>query len=130
MKRTVLLAAYRLDVLQTVPITLQLAGIEVEVVESGLEALRRTRSLLPDLVIIDPALPDIDGATVADILRRLPSTASITTVLLDSASTAESSPFNRTQLLLQMANILSLCCHPRKMPAEIGDPDALLEPAL
>jgi hypothetical protein len=39
MKRTVLLAAYRLDVLQTVPITLQLAGIEVEVVESGLEAL-------------------------------------------------------------------------------------------
>jgi CheY-like chemotaxis protein len=117
MKWTVLLAADRLDVLQTLPVTLKLAGLKVVVVESGLDAIRQAQSVRPDLIILDPVLPDMDGSTATDILRRLPSTARIPTMLLRPAliPAAEhkggdsEAPYNRTELLLQIAHVLALC---------------------
>jgi len=43
-------------------------GYEVEVAHSGEEALAKAQSRLPDLVILDLMLPDIDGV---DVCRRL-----------------------------------------------------------
>lgn len=47
---------------------LEAHGYQVEHVATGAEALARLRSSTPDLVVLDLALPDIDGL---DILRRL-----------------------------------------------------------
>jgi len=105
MKRTVLLASARMDVLETLPITLKLAGLKVVVVESGLDAIRKARSGWPELIILDLTLPDMDGSTAADILRRLPSTATIPTVLLRGAETS----FSGAELLHQIGQALSLC---------------------
>ena len=112
MKRTILMAACRQDVLQTLPVTLRLAGARILVVKSGLDAIRRARSDRPDLVILDSMLPDMDGSTAADILRRLPSTIGIPTILLQpcSAPAADAEPpYNRTELLLQVAQVMALC---------------------
>jgi len=117
MKRTVLLAAYRLDVLKTVPVSLQLAGLKLIVVETGLEAIRRARSELPDLVLLDPELPDIDGATVSGILQRLPSTAGIPIIVLRTVPSYEltefgaeaAAPESGAPLLLQVAHVLKVC---------------------
>ena len=117
MKRTVLLGADRLDILETLPVTLKLAGLKVVVVESGLDAIRQAQSARPDLILLDPVLPDMDGSTAADILRRLPSTARIPTLLLRPAlilAAGDREPDaaaadNRTALLLQVAHVLALC---------------------
>ena len=111
MKRTVLLASCRVDVLATLPVTLKLAGLKVIVVDSGLDAIRKARSGWPDLIILDSTLPDMDGSTAADILRRLPSTADIPNVLLRATANhaGHEAGCNRTDLLLQVANVLSLC---------------------
>jgi two-component system cell cycle sensor histidine kinase/response regulator CckA len=52
---------------------LQLDGIEVDVASCGLEAAARIESFVPDAVVLDVDLPDIDGFTVHDeIARRWP----------------------------------------------------------
>ncbi len=133
MKRSVLLVAYRLDILQTVPITLKLAGVKVKVVESGLDAIRQARSSAPDLVVLDAVLPDMDGATVADILRRLPSTAEIPIVLLRPSPNEEGASgrasFNRSELLLQVAEVLSMCRGPEnnRLRGEMAEAPSLSE---
>jgi len=115
MKRIVLLAASRMDVLKTLPVTLKLAGVKVVVVQSGLESIRQAQSARPDLIILEPALPDMDGVTAAEILRRLPSTAAIPMILLRMPAMEEEAPYNRTELLLEVARALALC---QEMPAE------------
>jgi CheY-like chemotaxis protein len=109
MKSAVLLASSRTDVLETLPITLKLAGLDVLIARSGLDAIRQARSGWPHLIILDSTLPDMDGSTAADILRRLPSTAEIPSILLRNSESSSASPHNRTALLQQIAHVLSLC---------------------
>jgi hypothetical protein len=58
----------------------------------------------------------MDGETLVDILRRLPSTAGLRTLLLKSRqpqplsiSDAECAPLNSSNLLAQVALALALC---------------------
>ncbi|MDG4858881.1 response regulator [Streptomyces sp. T-3] len=50
--------------------TLQLAGLDVTPVASGVEALNAACAGAADLVVLDVALPGLDGHEVARILRR------------------------------------------------------------
>jgi len=45
------------------------AGYEVEVAHDGLEALKKGRSLDPDLIILDVMLPRMDGFKVCRLLK-------------------------------------------------------------
>ena len=65
---------------------------EVLSANSGTEALTRARCESPDVILLDLLLPDLDGLTVCQILRRLPSTRE-TPVFLLSAVTSEESQF-------------------------------------
>src|SRR6201997_4516038 len=49
---------------------LSLAGYEVWLTESGAGALSEIGSSLPDAVVLDVGLPDIDGLEVCRLLRR------------------------------------------------------------
>jgi two-component system, OmpR family, response regulator QseB len=49
---------------------LELAGYEVRLTESGAGALSEVSSSLPDAVVLDVGLPDIDGLEVCRLLRR------------------------------------------------------------
>jgi two-component system, OmpR family, response regulator MprA len=49
---------------------LSLAGYEVVLTESGAGALSEVNSSLPDAVVLDVGLPDIDGLEVCRLLRR------------------------------------------------------------
>lgn len=61
-------------------------GFEVETARNGQEALRLARTFQPALIILDLALPDLDGFSVCDVLRKLPETARTPIVLLSSHS--------------------------------------------
>jgi two-component system response regulator MprA len=49
---------------------LTLAGYDVRLAESGSEALSEVSSSVPDAVVLDVGLPDLDGLEVCRLLRR------------------------------------------------------------
>ena len=49
---------------------LQLAGYEVQLAEGGAQALASAASTIPDAIVLDIGLPDIDGLEVCRLLRR------------------------------------------------------------
>jgi two-component system alkaline phosphatase synthesis response regulator PhoP len=61
------------------------AGYRVSTARSGDEALRRLRSVTPDLVVLDLGLPDIDGLDVARTVRQ----ASAVPIIMLTARTDE-----------------------------------------
>jgi two-component system alkaline phosphatase synthesis response regulator PhoP len=74
------------DMLELVSFNLKAEGFEVCTAANGPEALNRARAMLPDLIVLDLMLPDLDGVAVCEILRRLPSTAAIPVIMLTAWS--------------------------------------------
>jgi signal transduction histidine kinase len=68
--------------LSTLAVALREAGYEVETTASGQEGLRRAYELLPDLILCDVRMPDIEGPTVLQALRVDPATADLQVVLM------------------------------------------------
>ena len=56
---------------------LELQGCEVVLASNGVQGLHLARSQLPDVVLLDLMLPDLDGFSVCQILRSQPSTRDI-----------------------------------------------------
>ena len=65
---------------------LQKAGFAIATATDGIEALKKVRSLAPDLTLLDLMLPELDGFSVCEILRRDPDTASIPIIMLTALS--------------------------------------------
>jgi DNA-binding response OmpR family regulator len=65
---------------------LSMAGFLVEEARSGFEALRRLDSAPPDLVVLDLALPGVDGFTVRYELAAQAHTRSIPIVIVTGSS--------------------------------------------
>ncbi len=59
-------------------------GYEIDVANSGEEALVKTRERLPDLVISDVTMPGMDGFTLCDKLKSSESTRDVPVILLTS----------------------------------------------
>jgi DNA-binding response OmpR family regulator len=72
-----------------VELRLRRAGFDVTVATDGREALRLALSESPDLVVLDVAMPELDGLSVLDQMRTNGSTRETPVVLL-SASAQES----------------------------------------
>ena len=64
--------------------------IDVEVAEAGnaAEAMQRVAEQTPDVIVLDVALPDVDGITLCKRLRALPAMAEVPIVLLTGDSSA------------------------------------------
>jgi pilus assembly protein CpaE len=75
--------------LKLVSATLTNAGYEVYTAESGQEALARVNQILPDLVILDVMMPEMDGYEVCRSLRKNPITAHIPIMMLTAHDTLE-----------------------------------------
>jgi two-component system, OmpR family, KDP operon response regulator KdpE len=67
------------DVLELDRVSLEERGFLVSAAADGEEALRRTRDDLPDLVLLDLRLPDLDGF---DVLRQLRAASTVPVILL------------------------------------------------
>src|SRR5580658_6133903 len=109
MQKRILVAA---DAAESIPITLQLAGHKVALADSGLDAILWAETMRPDLIVVDDDLPDMDGSTMIGVLRWLPSTAALATILLPSRTPshqvqsrgvrAENGALDSTELLRQV----------------------------
>ena len=114
------------DTLELVEFNLTKAGFEIDTARDGAEALRKSRAFLPDLVLLDLMLPEIDGLEVFKLLRRDQHTAGIPVIMV-TAKAAEidrvlglelgaddyvTKPFSPRELILRVKNLLE-----RRRPA-------------
>jgi CheY-like chemotaxis protein len=60
------------------------SGYEVVEAGSGLDGLRLTHDLLPDVILLDLRLTDMTGIEMRERLRKQPKTANVPTILVTS----------------------------------------------
>jgi class 3 adenylate cyclase/CheY-like chemotaxis protein len=75
--------------LEIVSVRLEAQGYEIETAKNGLEALEKTRHLLPDLILLDIMMPGIDGIEVTRRLKADENLRAIPIILLTAKSGVE-----------------------------------------
>jgi two-component system, OmpR family, alkaline phosphatase synthesis response regulator PhoP len=59
-------------------------GYELIVANDGIHALSQARQMKPDLILLDILLPDLDGLSVCEILKRQPATKKIPIIFMSA----------------------------------------------
>src|SRR5688572_6613319 len=88
MKAKILVVDDEPDAVDLIAFNLKNADYRVATASDGAEAIRKTRSFTPDLVVLDLMLPEIDGLEVCKLLRKDPQTSSVPIIML-TAKAAE-----------------------------------------
>ena len=73
-------------ILKLVQRALKPKGYEVFTATTGTEGLNQVQAEVPDIIVLDKVMPDIDGFEIARRLRREPIFAHIPIVILTGAS--------------------------------------------
>jgi DNA-binding response OmpR family regulator len=74
------------DFVELVQFRLGALGYDFIVASDGVQALSQARQFKPDLILLDILLPDLDGLSVCEILRRQPSTKKIPVIFMSALS--------------------------------------------
>jgi DNA-binding response OmpR family regulator len=74
------------EVMVLLRLALKGAGFSVASAKDGVGALKQARSLLPELILLDVVLPELDGFSVCETLRRDRDTAHIPIIMLTGLS--------------------------------------------
>jgi two-component system phosphate regulon response regulator PhoB len=108
------------EAVELLEFNLKQAGFDVLASSDGAQALKKARSALPSLIVLDLMLPEIDGLEVCKMLRRDPATARIPIIML-TAKAAEidrvlglelgaedyiTKPFSPRELVLRVQKVL------------------------
>lgn len=108
------------DIRENTQELLELSDYEVEVAENGKEGVKKAKDLLPDLIVCDIMMPELDGYGVLNILNKNPQTASIPFIFLTAKAEKDdfrkgmtlgaddylTKPFDETDLLNAIENRL------------------------
>jgi len=121
------------EAVELLEFNLKQAGFDVVTAADGAQALKKARSVLPGLIVLDLMLPEIDGLEVCKMLRRDPATARIPLIML-TAKAAEmdrivglelgaedyvTKPFSPRELVLRVKKVL------QRGQAELAEPEVL-----
>ena len=86
MDSRILIVDDEMDLVELVKFRLAGLGCEFLVASDGVQALSQARQLKPDLILLDILLPDLDGLSVCEILRRQPATRKIPVIFMSALS--------------------------------------------
>lgn len=118
MRQKILVVDDDSELVELVSFSLKQAGYTVGTASDGVEAIKKARTLSPDLIVLDVMMPELDGFAVCEILRRDSATASIPIMML----TALSSELGRMAGLGSGAtDFLTKPFSPRQLLARIED---------
>ena len=127
MQRKVLVVEDDPDQLEVIRSTLKGAGFAIGTAANGIDALLKTRSVSPDLIVLDLMLPGLNGFDICESLRQDPSTASVPIIMLTGmhgqfgrfagleagASEFLYKPFNPDELIAKVEELLSQSASPK-----------------
>ena len=88
--------------------------------ENGHDALLRARTEMPDLIVLDYMMPDLNGVEVCQALRGDPVTAHIPIIMLTARTDT------RTQSEAESAGIDAFLTKPIKTEALLGESQRLI----
>jgi len=74
------------DFIELMKFRLDSLGYEFLVANDGVQALSQARQFKPNLILLDILLPDLDGLSVCEILRRQPATKKIPIIFMSALS--------------------------------------------
>jgi len=108
--------------LEFVTTVLQGAGYRVERASDGPTALKKAKTALPDLVVLDVAMPGMDGLAVCDELRFDPRTRDVPIIFISGQADDDTEalasaldayafirkPFTPEELLSEVHNCLTV----------------------
>ena len=60
------------DILEIISYNLKSIGFEVFTASNGVKALKKAKSILPDLIILDVMMPEMDGIETCEEIRKIP----------------------------------------------------------
>ena len=82
MRKKLLIVEDNTELLELMRLGLKQAGFSVSTAANGLEALKKARTLSPDLILLDLVLPELDGFAVCEALRKDNTTSAIPIIML------------------------------------------------
>ncbi|MBI5307949.1 MAG: response regulator [Planctomycetes bacterium] len=103
-------------------VVLKSYGYAYETAKTGLEALKKTKEFLPDLILLDVMMPDMDGYETCRRLKEDPSTCHIPIIIVTALADRESKimgldtgasdfvtkPIDRRELMVRTKNLLKV----------------------
>jgi DNA-binding response OmpR family regulator len=96
MNRKILLVSQDARLREEASLYLSRHGFDTLQAATGLEGLNTARAALPEVIVLDEELPDLDGPSVCGILRAQPSTREIPIILLAVSAKALSRTAHRS----------------------------------
>jgi DNA-binding response OmpR family regulator len=81
-RRKILVVEDEEDQLELLKSQFKQEGFAIATAANGLDAVRKARSLLPDLILLDVMLPELDGFGVCEVLRQDETTAAIPIIMV------------------------------------------------
>lgn len=108
------------DLLELIEVNLKGAGYDVLVAANGRDGLELARQAVPELIVLDVMLPELNGLEVCKSLRRDPATSAIPILMLTARATEidrvlglelgaddyVTKPFSTRELVLRVKNLL------------------------
>ena len=86
MRKNILVVDDDAELVELISFNLKQAGYSIVTAADGVDALKKARSIQPDLIVLDVMMPELDGFAVCEILRRDPATAPIPIMMLTALS--------------------------------------------
>lgn len=81
-RKKILLVEDEPDFLELLRLRFKDEGFAIATATNGIDAVKKARSLSPDLILLDVVLPELDGFAVCEILRNDRATASIPVIMV------------------------------------------------
>lgn len=120
MKRKILVVDDEVAIVRVLRDRLEIEGYEVLAAYDGAEGVEIAKRELPDLIIMDITMPNMDGLTAARLLRENPETSKIPIIMLTARGQESdeeagyqagavryfTKPFSTRQLVREIKNIL------------------------
>jgi DNA-binding response OmpR family regulator len=129
------------EAVELLEFNLKQAGYAVTTAGDGAEALKKARSQVPDLIVLDVMLPEMDGFEICKSLRLDPGTAKVPVIML-TAKAAEidrvlglelgaddylTKPFSPRELMLRIKKILARSQPDEKVKDQLRYGDLLID---
>src|SRR3954447_26528420 len=86
MRKRILVVDDDAELIELISFNLKHAGYSIGTASNGVDAIKKARSLEPDLIVLDVMMPELDGFAVCEILRRDSATAFIPIMMLTALS--------------------------------------------